>query len=76
MSGTVCPLQQMLASEVLHSLHTLHLPQSWLASRCGLSQKHVSQMLTGKVEGSITAWDRMLTELGHAIQDRTHPESA
>lgn len=34
--------------------------QSVLARRSGLTQKHVSQMLTGKAEGSLSAWQALI----------------
>lgn len=59
-SGYSCTLHQALAAEVRAGLRDLGLPQSWLAVRTGLSQKHVSQMLTGSAEGSLVCWDRLL----------------
>lgn len=34
--------------------------QAFLARRAGYSEKHVSQMLTGKVDGTLTAWSRLI----------------
>lgn len=36
--------------------------QASLARTTGLSQKHVSAMLTGKAEGSLSAWTALLRE--------------
>lgn len=38
--------------------------QSKLAEAAGLSQKHVSQMLTGKTMGSFDCWQRLADALG------------
>lgn len=35
-------------------------PQAHLAESAGMSAKHVSQMLTGRVEGTLTAWQSLL----------------
>lgn len=52
-------LQRMMANEVLRELRTQGLTQVVLATRTGLSQKHVSQMLTGRRPGSFRSWVAM-----------------
>jgi hypothetical protein len=34
--------------------------QASIARHAGFSEKHVSQMLTGKVDGSLAAWTKLL----------------
>lgn len=41
--------------------------QRLIAREAGFSEKHVSQMLTGKVDGSLTAWGKLL----HAAHEPT-----
>lgn len=38
--------------------------QSWLAVQAGLSEKHVSGMLTGLADGSFEAWERIADVFG------------
>lgn len=49
--------------------------QSWtqahLAQMVGISEKHLSQLLTGKVEGSISLWDRLLRLTDTAVAEVT-----
>lgn len=74
-----CTLHEVLAAEVHAGLRTLGLPQAWLAERAGYSEKHVSQMLTGRVEGSLLAWEALLRTverwpLGKTTPARVQPE--
>lgn len=64
--GEVCGLNgllELLADAIIESQ-----PQRVTARRAGLSEKHVSQMLTGKVDGSLAAWQRMLDAAGLAVR--------
>lgn len=63
-TGYSCTLHEVLATEVRAGLRDLGLPQAWLASKTGFSQKHVSQMLTGKVEGTLPVWEALLAAAG------------
>jgi transcriptional regulator with XRE-family HTH domain len=36
------------------------VPQVALAHRSGLTEKHVSQMLSGKAAGTMESWDRLI----------------
>lgn len=40
--------------------------QAWLADYLGVSEKHLSQMLTGKANGSVYLWVEMATALGYS----------
>lgn len=42
--------------------------QNMVARDAGLSEKHVSQMLTGKVVGSLDSWQRMLDAAGVTLR--------
>lgn len=53
-------LQRWLAGFIRRSPRT----QAELAARLGISEKHLSQLVTGKEEGSLTMWQRILDELG------------
>lgn len=57
-------LHRDLATEVLHHLHRQGMTQKLLAIRCDLSEKHVSQVLTGKAEGSFETWQAFARVLG------------
>ena len=35
-----------------------------LADRAGISRKHLSELVTGRAEGSLTAWQALLDALG------------
>lgn len=39
--------------------------QSWLAQESGVSTKHVSQVLTGRVDGSVEMLERWASLLGY-----------
>jgi len=40
------------------------MTQSELAVAVGISDKHLSYLLTGRAAGSIRVWDKILRELG------------
>jgi hypothetical protein len=54
-------LQTWLSAAVRDRLTTSGVTQADTAAYLGISQKHLSQMLTGAVEGSLGMWDRLLT---------------
>jgi hypothetical protein len=56
----VTALQQSLATTVLSAGKS----QAWLAAETGYTEKHISQMMRGKEEGSLTAWQRLLDAAG------------
>jgi len=48
-------------------------PQVLIARDAGLSEKHVSQVLTGKSDGSFDTWQRMLDAAGLTIRIEVAP---
>lgn len=52
-----------LAAAVLHQLDGQHRTQHWLAQQVGTTDKHLSQMLNGRAEGSVAMWDRLFDAL-------------
>ena len=56
-----------MSTAVREALLERNRSQRWLAARVGISEKHVSQMLTGSIEGSLDVWDDMLRELDLAL---------
>lgn len=61
-----------LQSWLRHRVHDGMTAQGWLqvqlASYTGMTQKHISQMLTGRVDGSVIAWDNMLRAVDRVPQ--------
>lgn len=49
-----------LHDELVERVQSHGVPQAVLARRAGLSEKHVSQMMTGVTEGRVEVWDRLL----------------
>ena len=60
-----------LRGEILVALHTTGTSQAELARRLHLSQKHVSQVLTGKAALSADLADLMLAAMGRRPVVRT-----
>jgi predicted transcriptional regulator len=54
------PLQGILVAAVKASGRS----QNMLARDAGLTEKHVSQMMTGRVEGTLSAWQAVLDAAG------------
>lgn len=52
-----------LATAVLHQLDEQHRTQHWLTQQVGTTDKHLSQMLSGRVDGSVSMWDRLFDAL-------------
>ena len=57
-------LQRYLAATVRAAARNRGWPQARVALEAGLSQKHLSQVLTGRAEGSLQMWDRLLKSVG------------
>lgn len=53
-----------LRTAVLDTLRSRDVTQHALADMAGMSVKHVNQMLTGRVCGSLDAWDTLFAALG------------
>ncbi|GAA1881750.1 helix-turn-helix domain-containing protein [Williamsia serinedens] len=58
------PLRDELAARVKNGLKNQQETQRDLARRMGVSEKHISQVLTGRAGATVEMWDRMLTEVG------------
>lgn len=52
-----------LATALRHRLDEEGRTQGSLARQVGITQKHLSQMLTGRVTGSVAMWDRLFDAL-------------
>jgi hypothetical protein len=63
-SAYTCALHAVLAAEVRAGLRESQGTQSWLAWKVGISEKHLSQMLTGRAEGSLPMWEALLVHVG------------
>lgn len=50
--------------QVREALQTQGMSQAKLARRIGVTEKHVSQMLTGAIDGKIVLWVAMAKVLG------------
>ena len=65
------PLQTWLVRQVKDGQRRKGWSQVELAARAGISQKHLSQMLRGHVEGSLAVWDRLLVAVeAHPVPRR------
>lgn len=62
-------LHDELVARVRARMRARGMTQADLARRAGLTQKHLSQMLTGRVDGALAAWQRLLD----ATDDPTPP---
>jgi transcriptional regulator with XRE-family HTH domain len=56
-------VQDVLAAEVRARMEELTIRQRDLAMVVGISEKHLSQMLTGRSQGSLAMWDKLLEAL-------------
>lgn len=54
--ASMCPIQQMLVSLIRSSGVT----QASLAAATGISEKHMSYLMTGRAEGSLSLWSALL----------------
>lgn len=61
--SAVSTLQEILVSEVRRRMEEMQVRQRDLATVVGISEKHLSFMLTGKSEGTLTMWDTLLKAL-------------
>jgi len=57
-------VQDVLAAELRRQMKEAHVRQRDLALAVGISEKHLSQMLTGRTQGSLAMWDKLFAELG------------
>jgi transcriptional regulator with XRE-family HTH domain len=59
-------LREQLSYRVRRDAHRAGIPQAELAARAGLTPKHVSQVLSGKADGSFEAWEKLAEVLGRS----------
>jgi transcriptional regulator with XRE-family HTH domain len=57
-------LHRDLSAAVRRAANEADMTQALLATRAGLSEKHVSRMLKGRDVGTLDAWDRLAVGLG------------
>jgi len=60
----IVTLQDWVVYQVIAGMKSNGMIQVQLANKVGISEKHLSQLLTGKVEGSISMWNKLLTAVG------------
>ena len=63
-------VHEFLVSMVKRRMEQDGLTQVEVATGLGISQKHLSQMLSGKVNGTIDMWQRLLDYLGTGVGER------
>jgi plasmid maintenance system antidote protein VapI len=56
-------VQDILAAELRRQMEEAHVRQRDLALAVGISEKHLSQMLTGRAQGSLVMWDKLFDGL-------------
>jgi len=66
-------LRETLAQRVRDRLASAGVTQADAAAYLGISQKHLSQMLTGAVDGSLSMWDRLLAFVDVSVADSVAP---
>jgi DNA-binding XRE family transcriptional regulator len=63
----------LLPSQVLDRLADLDQTQAYLAQMIGVSEKHLSQVMTGHVAGSLPLWESIAKALGLQLTLAAHP---
>lgn len=64
-------LRAELASRVRDGMTENGWNQADLAFAANLSEKHLSQMLTGRVDGALSMWQHLLNTLATPSTDKT-----
>lgn len=62
-----------LRSQVRAAVKASGIKQAAIAARLGVSEKHLSQMLTGRVRLTVPWADKILTECGSELRFTIHP---
>lgn len=57
-------LRAWLIDTVDEGMRRKNWTQARLAAEAGITQKHISQLLNGKVNGSVGVWSRLLVATG------------
>lgn len=72
---TAQPAQEQLRTQVRDTIKACGLKQIWIADQLGISQKYLSQILTGRVTLTLTWAERILALCGKrlVIETRTAP---
>ena len=63
-------LQLQLRDAVYSAMERRGLSQRDTAKLVGISEKHLSQMLNGRVEATLSTWQDIFNALGHRVQVR------
>jgi transcriptional regulator with XRE-family HTH domain len=63
-------LQVQLRERLLDALARRHMSQADLARAAGISQKHLSQLMTGHAEGTLTMWQDLFDATSHRVDVR------
>lgn len=63
-------VQEILATEVRTRLAEINVRQKDLAQDLGITEKHLSQMLTGKAQGTLAMWERVFMALFDYEEDK------
>jgi predicted XRE-type DNA-binding protein len=61
-------IQGLLISEIRAELCRRDMTQSELAVLVGITDKHMSQLLTGRAVGALPLWSALLTALGITLE--------
>ena len=64
-------LQAMMADLVRGGLYRKHWNQADLAMAAGISRKHLSCMLSGRSQGSLEVWERLLEVVDCPLLQKT-----
>lgn len=57
-------LRTEMAWQLRLAIHRAKITQRELAERTGLTQKHISQLVTNQADGSFAVWDDLAQALG------------
>lgn len=61
-------LQSRLISGVTSAMAVKGLTQKALAAEAGMTEKHLSQILTGHILGTLITWERLFAATGASIE--------
>jgi predicted XRE-type DNA-binding protein len=62
--GGMTKIQSILSKEVRWGLCQQRMSQKALAELVGVSQKHLSLMLSGRAEGTLSMWQQLIDAVG------------
>lgn len=61
-------LQSRLIAGVTGAMAARGITQRALAPMAGMTEKHLSQILTGRIFGTLATWERLLAATGVAVE--------